>query len=302
MNSSTLNNATEEFVEYCASVKGYSQNTVSAYKSDLNRALNFMGDKQVEKLKLADISKFLDSRDEKDRAPSSRARLIATLRSFFLFCEKEYSLDVIDIRELTLPKVPVAPAKALTQEEVFDLLKAFSDDDAGIRDRALCEVLYATGIRISEAQSLDTTDIDYENKVLRVFGKGSKERVVPVGSIALEALMQYHHHARAHFLSKSTRVSSTNAFFLSSRGKRLSRQGLYDIVLKAATRVGLEKKVSPHVFRHSCATHLLHNGADMRIVQEILGHSSLATTQRYTAVDLDRLINLYNRSHPRAKR
>ena len=301
MSQVNLNDAVEEFLEYCTSVKGFSGNTIHAYTNDLNRFKQKIHNKNVDSIALSDISKFLDSKEEKVRAASTRARTIATLRSFFLFCENEYELNVVDIKELSLPKVPMTPAKALTQEEVSDILRVFSDDIIGKRDRALCEILYATGIRISEAQGLDTSDIDYENKVLRVLGKGSKERVVPIGSVAIEALKEYHHNARSQILQKAKVAASTNALFLSQRGKRLSRQGLYDIVLTAAKKVGLEKKVSPHVFRHSCATHLLHNGADMRIVQEILGHASLSTTQRYTAVDLDRLIYLYNRSHPRAK-
>ncbi len=298
----TYDRAQDEFLDYCASVRGYSPHTTVAYRNDLRRASTVLKNKKISSITLNDISSFIDAPGEKKRSAATRARTVATLRSFFLFCEKEYGEQVIDIRELTLPKVPVPTAHALEEEEINLLLSAFGTDDVSIRDRALCELLYATGSRISEVHGLNTNDIDYDEHLIRVLGKGSKERVVPIGGIALEAVKEYHHGARSHFLERRSRSTSTNALFLSQRGTRLSRQGLYDIVRKAATRVGLEKKVWPHVFRHSFATHLLQHGADMRVVQELLGHSSLSTTQRYTAVDTARLRSMYERSHPRAQR
>lgn len=299
----TLNypNAQLEFLDYCASVRGFSTNTTSAYRNDLKRAEHFFKTKKVAAISLSDISRFLESTEEKKRSPATRARTVATLRSFFQFCEKEYDENVVDIKELTLPKVPLPPAKALEIDEMESLLGSFSSDDVGIRDKALCELLYATGARISEVQTLNTSDIDYESRLIRVFGKGSKERVVPIGKVALEILKNYHFDVRPHFMAKRRKKASTNALFLSQTGNRLSRQGLYDIVRKASTRVGLEKKVWPHVFRHTFATHLLRAGADMRVVQELLGHSSIATTQRYTAVDTLRLQKIYDHAHPRAK-
>ena len=302
MSKLTYDRAQEEFLDYCSSVKGFSRNTTLAYKNDLSRASSVFKSKKISSITLNDVSKFIDAPDERSRSAATRARTVATLRSFFLFCEKEYGEQVIDIRELTLPKVPTPPAHALEESEINLLLNSFGTDDVASRDRAVCELLYATGARISEVHDLDTNDIDYEERLIRVFGKGSKERVIPISKIALEAVHQYHHGARVHFLQKRKQSNATNALFLSQRGTRLSRQGLYDIVHKAAKRVGLEKKVWPHVFRHSFATHLLQHGADMRIVQELLGHSSLSTTQRYTAVDTTRLKQLYDRSHPRAQR
>ncbi len=302
MSALTFDRAQEEFLDYCTSVRGYSPNTTSAYRNDLKRAGEILKKKRISTITLNDVSKFIDAPAEKKRSAATRARTVATLRSFFLFCEKEYGEQVIDIRELTLPKVPLPEAHALEEDEITLLLGAFGTDDVSVRDRALCELLYATGARISEVHGLDTEDIDYDQQLIRVLGKGSKERVIPIGSIALEAVDVYHHSARSHFLSARTKSGASNALFVSQRGTRLSRQGLYDIVRKAATRVGLEKKVWPHVFRHTFATHLLQHGADMRIVQELLGHSSLSTTQRYTAVDTARLRKLYDRSHPRAQR
>ncbi len=297
----TYSDAQLEFLDYCSSVRGFANNTTVAYKNDLNRAGSYFKNKKVASITLSDISKFLDSKEEKNRSASTRARTVATLRSFFQFCEKEYGENVVDIKELTLPKVPMPPAPALEIEEMELILGSFSSDSVGTRDKAICELLYATGTRISEVQTLNTTDIDYESRLIRVYGKGSKERVVPIGKVALEVLRDYHFNIRPLFVAKRTKKTSTNALFLSQVGNRLSRQALYDIVRKSAKRVNLEKKVWPHVFRHSFATHLLRAGADMRVVQELLGHSSIATTQRYTAVDSDRLQKLYDRTHPRAK-
>lgn len=301
MTKLTYAQAQDEFLDYCTSVRGYSLNTTAAYKNDLNRAGSKLRSKKVSSISLKDISDFIDTPDERKRSASTRARTVATLRSFFLFCEKEYGEQVVDIRDLVLPKVPIPPAHALNEDEITLLLDSFGSDEVSIRDKALCELLYATGARISEVHGLDTNDIDYEQHLIRVFGKGSKERVIPIGDVALKVLKEYQYGPRSHFIQKRNKASATNALFVSQRGNRLSRQGLYDIVRKTAKRVGLEKKVWPHVFRHSFATHLINHGADMRIVQELLGHSSLSTTQRYTAVDQTRLKNMYERSHPRAK-
>ncbi len=298
--SITYNDAIEEFLVYCSSVKGFSANTLAAYRSDLYRSRKFLNGRDIDKIQLTDITKFTDSKEEKSRSKASRARCVSTLRSFFAFCERELSEEVVDIRDLSIPKIPVGAAKALDEESIELILANFTQDDASQRDLAICETLYSTGIRISELQGLDTNDIDYEQRLIRVLGKGMKERVVPIGTKALRAIRHYHFEIRPNFTEKR-KGASTNALFLSLRGGRLTRQAIYDIVIKAAKKVGLEKKVTPHVFRHSYATHLLQHGADIRVVQELLGHASLATTQRYTAVEIQRLQKLYDRAHPRSK-
>ncbi|MEI2834363.1 MAG: tyrosine-type recombinase/integrase [Acidimicrobiia bacterium] len=237
---------------------------------------------------------------KKARSVASSARMVATIRSLVKFLQSEYENTDLDLSDLKLPKVPQPMAKALTKEEIFLLLDSFGSDDVSIRDKAICEVLYSSGIRISEASGLDTNDIDYENQMLRVFGKGSKERVAPFGSIAMSSIKLYHQISRPHFVAKRKTNDSINALFLSQRGHRLTRQGIYDIVKKAAKRVDLEDEISPHVFRHSYATHLIEGGADIRIVQELLGHSSIATTQRYTKTDTKKIIETFTRAHPRA--
>lgn len=296
----TLDEAIDEFLIYCSSVRGYSKNTVSAYQSDLKRFQLMLKNKKIEQIEVKDIATFLDSKNEKSRSLASRARVVATIRSMIKFLQSEYENTSLDLSELALPKVPQAMAKALTKDEINLLLDSFGSDDVSIRDKAICEVLYSSGIRISEARGLDTSDIDYENQMLRVFGKGSKERVTPFGDLAMQSIELYHQVSRPHFIAKRASAASTNALFLSLRGQRLSRQAIYDIVKKVAKRVGLENKMSPHVFRHSYATHLIDGGADIRIVQELLGHSSIATTQRYTKTDTKRMIETFTRAHPRA--
>lgn len=297
----TIDDAIEEFLVYCSSVRGYAKNTLEAYRRDLYRFKAALKTEKVEDLTIEDIANFLDLKDEKARSAASRARSVATIRSMIKFLQNEYENIALDLSELSLPKVPLAAAKALEKEEINLLLDSFGSDEVSIRDKAICEVLYSSGIRISEAQGLDTDDIDYENHMLRVFGKGSKERVAPFGKVALEAIENYHMGARVSFVLKRKNKQATNALFLSQAGNRLSRQAIYDIVKKAAKRVGLESKISPHVFRHSFATHLIEGGADIRIVQELLGHSSIATTQRYTKTDTQKLIETFSRAHPRAK-
>ena len=296
-----IDEAIEEFLVYCSSVRGYAMNTVDAYASDLRRFRNASKTEKVDDLKIEDIANFLDLKDEKVRSAASRARCVATIRSLIKFLQNEYENTSLDLSELSLPKVPMAQAKALEKEEINLLLDSFGTDPVSIRDKAICEVLYSSGIRISEAQGLNTDDIDYENHMLRVFGKGSKERVAPFGKVALAAIENYHLGARVDFVAKRRNKQATNALFLSQTGNRLSRQAIYDIVKKAARRVDLEDKISPHVFRHSFATHLIEGGADIRVVQELLGHSSIATTQRYTKTDTQKLIDTFSRAHPRAK-
>lgn len=293
--------AIEEFLIYCSSERAFSKNTISAYSSDLYRFKLAIKNKNIEKLTVNDIAKFLDSENEKNRSMASRARVVATIRSMIKFLQNEFENVNLDLTELSLPKVPQAMAKALTKDEINLLLDSFASDDVSIRDKAICETLYSSGIRISEAQGLNTNDIDYENQLLRVFGKGSKERVTPFGAKAFESLELYHQVSRPHFVAKRKKSSSTNALFLSQRGQRLSRQAIYDIVKNAARKVDLEDKISPHVFRHSYATHLIEGGADIRIVQELLGHSSIATTQRYTKTDTQKMIDTFTRAHPRAR-
>ncbi len=205
--------------------------------------------------------------------------------------------------EVGAPPVPAGIPKALDEDEVERLLQAVTGDDPlAQRDRALLELLYGTGIRISEAVGLDLADLDLDDGTLRVFGKGSKERVVPVGRGARVAIEAYLRDGRLTLRSARARRSTRDgdAVVLNARGGRLSRQSCWTIVRRAGERSGLESRLSPHVLRHSCATHMLDHGADLRVVQELLGHASISTTQVYTKVSPERLRTAYDAAHPRA--
>ena len=201
------------------------------------------------------------------------------------------------------PRVPQGIPKALSETEVDALLGAVEGDDPrALRDRAILETLYGTGVRISELVGLDRVDLDLEDRLMRVLGKGSKERVVPVGGSAQRALLAYLERGRPALERPSTRRVPGDPLLLNARGGRLTRQSCWKIVTAAGDRVGLTGRLSPHVLRHSCATHMLDHGADIRVVQELLGHASLSTTQVYTKVSPERLRAVYELAHPRAGR
>jgi len=225
------------------------------------------------------------------------------VRSFHRFCAREGLVERDPSEEVGAPRVPAGIPKALDEDEVELLLSAVTGDEPlALRDRALLELLYGTGIRISEAVGLDLDDLDLEDGTLRVMGKGSKERVVPVGRGAREAMEAYLRNGRLVLRRARARrtVRDGDAVVLNARGGRISRQSCWTIVRRAGERVGLDAHLSPHVLRHSCATHMLDHGADIRVVQELLGHASLSTTQVYTKVSPERLRAAYDAAHPRA--
>jgi integrase/recombinase XerD len=255
---------------------------------------------------VAYVEHLKSARDEEGHpqfAPSSIARAVVAVRSFHRFCLEEGFLAVDPSEEVGGPRVPQGIPKALTEDEVEALLGSVLGDDArALRDRAIVESLYATGVRISELVGLDRRDLDLDDGLVRVLGKGSKERIVPVGRTARDALTEYLRNGRPQ-LSRSARVArgDGDAVFLNARGGRLSRQTCWKIVRTTGERAGLGGRLSPHVLRHSCATHMLERGADIRVVQELLGHASLSTTQVYTKVSPERLRAVYEAAHPRAR-
>lgn len=237
-------------------------------------------------------------------APSSRARALVAIRGLHGFCVDERGFTSDPAVEVERPRVPAGLPKALSEAEVTALLSAVEGDDPkALRDRAILETLYATGARISELSGCDLADLDLETGLVRVLGKGSHERIVPVGRLARQALTAYLSPAGRPQLCAGKRQSRSDAvaLFCSSRGRRMSRQAIFDVVRAAAARAGLAGKVSPHVLRHSFATHLLDHGADVRVVQELLGHASITTTQVYTKVSGEHLRRAYLAAHPRAR-
>ena len=293
--------------------RGLAQNSLAAYRRDLRRYAAYLRRKgltdpaavgeQVVSAYVEQLKRAVDDDGNPKYAPSSIARALVAVRSFHRFCLDEGFVELDPSEEVGAPRVPQGIPKALTEEEVEDLLDAVpGDDPRALRDRAILEMLYATGVRISELVGLDRPDLDLEDGVARVLGKGSKERVVPVGRSAREAVTDYLANGRPELERPVTRTRVTgDPLLLNARGGRLTRQGCWKIVTAAGDRVGLSGRLSPHVLRHSCATHMLEHGADIRVVQELLGHASLSTTQVYTKVSPERLRAVYELAHPRAR-
>lgn len=289
----------DRYLRHVAIEKGRSPHTVAAYRRDLEPLIA-----AGTRWEAADLAAYVRGLRERPHplAASSIARTISSIRGFAGFLVDEGVLDSDPATELVAPKQPVRLPKALTVEQVEQLLAATDGDEpAALRDKALLELLYATGARISEAVALNVDDLLGEQgplEVVRLFGKGGKQRIVPVGSYARAALDAYLIRARP-MLSKRGRA--TPALFLGVRGARLSRQNAWLVLRAAAERAKLDLALSPHSMRHSFATHLLQGGADVRVVQELLGHASVATTQIYTRVTADALRDVYIGAHPRAR-
>ena len=292
----------EIFLNHCAVERGLSKNTIAAYRRDLNKFYDFLIGKNqdVTTAQSADITEFLQGLRISGLGESSIARHAVAIRSLFAFLAKDQGITNI-AKEVNPPRIPKRLPKALSITEVESLIASCSDDLSGLRDRALLETLYATGGRVSEIVQLNVGDIarsESETTTVRVRGKGGKERLVPLGRFAQQALDQYLTRARPTFIKNHRE----EALFLSEKqGNRHSRQSAWSIVSQAATRAGLEKVISPHALRHSFATHLIDGGADIRVVQELLGHASVTTTQIYTLVTIDKLRESYASAHPRSR-
>jgi integrase/recombinase XerD len=294
----------EGYLRHLAVERGLARNTTASYRRDLaiyadwlvSRGLD--GPSAVAEQDLADFMRFLGAERQPPLATSSIARVLSAVRGLHRFLAEEGVLDADVSRDLRPPKLPMRLPKAIPVEEVEALIAAVSGEELhDLRDTALLELLYATGARVSEAISLNVDDL-VDDEVVRLFGKGGKQRIVPLGSYARRAVDAYLVRGRP---SLSTRGPATPALFLGMRGRRMSRQAAWDVIHRAAERAGLAASVSPHTLRHSFATHLLEGGADVRVVQELLGHSSVATTQIYTLVTADTLREMYTAAHPRAR-
>jgi integrase/recombinase XerD len=311
----TVSGAVQGYLDYLVVERGLAANTVESYRRDLRRyeaALAGCGKALLGDVRHADVAEFLASlREGDDEHPalaiSSAARAVIAVRGLHAFAVAQGLAEADPARDVTPPAPPKRLPKAIAVTEVERLLDAsgpgpddVSADPRLLRDRALLEFLYATGARISEATGLDVDDLRLDfDPVVRLAGKGGKHRVVPVGSYAVRALEAYLVRARPALAAASRRVSVSPAVFLNARGGRLTRQGAWGVLHAAAGRARLPE-VSPHTLRHSFATHLLDGGADIRVVQELLGHASVATTQIYTLITVDRLREVYASAHPRA--
>jgi integrase/recombinase XerD len=295
------------FLDYLSVERGLARNTLDAYRRDLTRYASYLREKGIGdaiRVDEATVSGFVGqlSASEYEEGhryrASSVARALAAVRSFHAFLLREGEADADPSEGVVRPKVPRTLPRPLTVDEVASLLAVPNDaQPAGLRDRAILEVLYGAGVRISELVGLDVDDVDLDEGSVKVMGKGSKERVVPLGRFATRAVSNYLTRARPALAGQK----SAAALFLNQRGGRLTRQGADRVLHIAAAGAGMKKRVTPHMLRHSFATHLLEGGADVRVVQELLGHASLATTQIYTLVTGQRLREEYFAAHPRAR-
>ncbi|PPH01549.1 site-specific tyrosine recombinase XerD [Rathayibacter sp. AY1F6] len=295
----------EAYLRQASVERGLSAHTLAAYRRDLELYLGWLEERgtvdlaQLGRVDVGEFSSWLAARPERPLAASSRARLLSSVRGLHRFALEEGVVSDDVAREVVPPKIPMTLPKAVTVEQMAALLDAARGEElADLRDRALLELLYATGARISEAVDLNVDDV-VAAEVVRLTGKGSKQRMVPLGRFAREAVDEYLVRARPEL---SRRGRATPALFLGVRGSRLSRQSAWLVIRAVAEKAGLDREISPHTFRHSFATHLLAGGADVRVVQELLGHASVATTQIYTLVTADTLRDVYTSAHPRARR
>lgn len=297
-----LDRALNAYLRHITIERGLSEHSIAAYRRDLSAYVDWLHERGIdatEGITQAVVAEFIGERSSADPPPAatSLARLQSSVRGWHRFLAREGIEEDDPTGRMRPPKTPQRLPKALTIDQVERLLAAPSPEDPiGIRDRALLELLYATGARVSEAVSLDVDDLSYGD-VLRLRGKGDKERIVPVGSYARAAVDAYLTRVRPGLAAKG-RASAR--LFLGARGAPLSRQSAWLIIRAAAEKAQITAEVSPHTLRHSFATHLLQGGADVRVVQELLGHASVATTQIYTHVSVDTLRDVYATSHPRA--
>lgn len=305
-----LESAKQSFLDHLVIERALSKNSVSAYRRDIEKFQLFLELQQLDYQNLGEdeILKFEISLKSSGLALNSSNRTISALKTFYKYLTQEFSIEN-PLLNIASAKIPQRLPKALTIAEVTNLISASKGvgDPISLRDTAIIEVLYGTGARVSEVIAIEVGDllvskIDGEEVTsLKLRGKGSKERMVPLGSFAKSAVTEYLIRTRPSLAAKGSGQRSQSALFLNQRGGRLSRQSAWQAVSDAAQISGLSGKVSPHVFRHSYATHLLDGGADIRVVQELLGHSSVTTTQIYTLITIDKVREAYATAHPRAR-
>ncbi len=296
----------EDFLVWMAAERGRSVNTLAAYRRDLTAYVAWLAEhgSSIGSVTSEELSAMITARRGSGAAAASVARQFAAIRMFHRFWSDEGGRADDPTADVEGVRVPAGIPHPLSEDEVNRLLGAVTGaDPVAKRDRALLEFLYATGARISEAVGLALDDVDREHGLVRLYGKGSKERLVPYGRMAAAALDDWLGDRGRPLLEPGrwARRGDMEALFLNQRGSRLTRQAAWLVVKKYGDRVGLASKLSPHVLRHSCATHLLDHGADLRVVQEMLGHASISTTQVYTKVSQEKLFREYRRAHPRAR-
>lgn len=293
--------ALEDYLHFLRVERQLSQNTIASYKRDLVEYIDSMEKNSVESIEQIDrptILKHLHHMKEEGKSSRTIARHISSIRSFHQFLLREKVAIEDPTVHLDMPKLDQKLPQVLSITEVDKLISMPEKDNLqGKRDIALLELLYGTGMRVSELIGLNVDDVHVSMGFVRVFGKGGKERIIPLGGGAMKACTLYLNDARPVFIAKT---KGTDAFFVNMRGMRLTRQGCWKILKGYASKAGIQKELTPHILRHSFATHLIENGADIRAVQEMLGHADISTTQIYTHVSKSRLKDVYVKFHPRA--
>jgi integrase/recombinase XerC len=300
-----LSECLECFAVWLHAEKGYSPNTIDSYRRDLTEFTSFVGPEiPVAEIETGRIRAYVYSLNGKNKS-SSVARKLSAMHTFFRFLIKERILVQDPAATISRPKQGRCMPVFLSVDEIFTLLESpGADDGFAARDRAILEILYSTGMRVAELAALDLHRLDFDEGMVRVQGKGNRERLVPVGRPAVEALRNYLPQREQLCRERAERglQPERHAIFLNGRGSRLTTRSIERLVGMYARRAGIAARVTPHALRHSFATHLLEMGADLRSVQELLGHVSLSTTQKYTHLNLDHLTEVYDRSHPKARK
>jgi len=288
----------DQFLDAIWMERGLSANTLGAYRADLMTLWRGLSENnvQIEQAEKADLLEFIARRVDAGAKPRSTARQLSSFRRFFRYIMREGLRDTDPTADIEMPRIGRSLPKSLTEDEVDGLLKApNTDEPLGHRDRAMLELLYATGLRVSELINLKQSQINFNQGVLRIIGKGDRERLIPLGEESQRWLKDFIDGPRMEILLER----QTDYLFPTRRGDRMTRQAFWHIIKRYAQKAGIDKKLSPHSLRHAFATHLLNHGADLRVVQLLLGHSDLSTTQIYTHVARERLKDLHSQHHPR---
>lgn len=290
-------NLIQEYKNYLTFEKRLSPNSIDSYIADIRQFADYISNNElsINSIKLDEITQYMAFLYDQNLTPTTIARKIIALKSFFKFLYTSGYITHNEMNKIENPRVWHKLPNVLSLEEIEKILSVIDESTAlGTRDIAIFELMYSTGLRVSELVNLQMNDINFEEKVIIVMGKGSKERVIPFGTVASKRLNKYIADVRPHLLKQDT-----NIVFLTRRGKKFTRQAIWKMLKLYARKAGIKKEIYPHTLRHSFATHLLMNGADLRIVQELLGHSDISTTQIYTHIDLETIKKIHLKYHPR---
>lgn len=283
-----------EYIDYLKIDKKYSLNTIKSYKNDLSKFVLFINDKDITCLNKKDVISFIENEKLNDKSARTISHDLIVIKNFYKYLLKEQIIKVDPTIDIELPKLKKSLPHTLSFDEIDKILDIELNDKYSYRNKAMLELMYSSGLRISELVNLKMQDIDLEDDIVRIYGKGSKERIVPIGDYAIKYLKKYIYEYRSSLMHNKV----SDYIFLNSRGDRISRQAMFKLIKKIIRDKNIKKNVSPHTLRHSFASHMLENGADLRSIQELLGHSDISTTQIYTHISNKKIKENYEESHP----